>query len=254
MAALARNEGRDMNEGTKKNVKNLISLVISTLALTACAEEARAVPVFENIPVIVAPGDQWYPAIWGNYIVWKGAVNQAYDIQQRKIVEMPGLNIDGNPAIWDNKVVWHGGDGYYDLDLKQMVYPEGLSAIGKRPAMHSNKIVWGDSTGYYDLSLQQMINPPGFSISYGPDIFQDIIVWSNVDGYFDIGLQQMVYPAGLHIGSSPAIYDNEVVWYYLMGSYYDIDLEQYVSLEGALGAICAPDIFEDTIVDIYHIA
>jgi beta propeller repeat protein len=247
MYALVRNEGSKMNGRIKKNVKNLISLVISTLALAAGIKDTIAQPIFENIPVIVAPGNQGNAAIWGNYIVWGGAVNQAYDIQQRKIVEMPGLNIDGQPAIWENKVVWEGGTGYYDLYLKQMVYPAGLS-VGKRPSMHNNKIVWGYSTGYYDLSLQQMINPPGLSISYGPDIFEDKIVWSNADGYFDIGLQQMVYPAGLHIGSSPAIYDNKIVYSYLFYSYYDLDLQQYVSIEGAFGLLYMPDIFEDTIV------
>ncbi|MBW8040066.1 MAG: PEP-CTERM sorting domain-containing protein [Planctomycetes bacterium] len=247
MTALVRNEGSKMMGETNKILKKLVCAGIVTLALASCAEQARAEPVFENIPVIVAPGDQREPAIWGNYIVWEGAVNQAYDIGQRRIVDMPGLNINGDPAVWNNKVVWEGGNGYYDLDLKQMVYPAGLS-VGKGPAMHNNKIVWGYSTGYYDLSLQQMINPPGLSISYGPDIFQDKIVWSNLDGYFDIGLQQIVSPADLHIGSGPAIYDNKVVWYYLMGSYYDIDLQQYVSLEGALGAFSAPDIFEDTVV------
>lgn len=230
----------------KANIPAVL-FVVYTLALAGGAKETKAQLTFENIPVIVAPGDQRKPAIWGNYIVWEGSVNQAYDIQQRKIVEMPGLIIDGDPAIWENKVVWEGGSGYYDLDLKQMVYPDGLS-VGKRPAMHNNKIVWGYSTGYYDLSLQQMINPAGLSISYGPDIFEDKIVWSNADGYFDIGLQQMVYPAGLHIGSSPAIYDNKIVYSYLCYSYYDLDLQRYVTIEGAFGEIYMPDIFEDTIV------
>jgi beta propeller repeat protein len=247
MGANNNREVKKMSKEAKKNLKKIICAGLSILFIASRTKDAGAEFMFESIPVIVAPGDQSEPAIWGNYIVWEGAVNQAYGIQQRKIVEMPGLIIDGDPAIWDNKVIWEGGNAYYDLDLKQMVSLDGLS-IGKRPAIHSNKIVWSDSTGYYDLSLQQMINPPGLSIGYGPDIFEDKIVWSNADGYFDIGLQQMVYPSDLHIGSSPTIYDNKVVWYYLMGSYYEIDLNQYVSFEGFGGAICAPDIFEDTIV------
>lgn len=246
MAVLVRNEGSRMNGGTKNKVKKLVCAGIITLVFAVGAREVRAELIFENIPVIVAPGDQREHAIWGNYIVWEGAVNQAYDIARRQIVQMPGLNIDGDPAIWENKVVWAGGDGYYDLDLRQMVYPAGLS-VGSWPAMHNNKIVWGGSTGYYDLSLGQMINPPGFSITYGPDIFQDKIVWPESDGYFDTGLQQMVYPKNLHVGVGPSIFDNKIVWTYLMGSYYDIDLQQYVSLEGA-HTYYAPDIFEDTVV------
>ena len=231
--------------GNKKSLKKLLYVGMFALAVAGGVREVRAELIFENIPVIVAPGDQITPVIWGNYIVWRGAQNEAYDIDQRQIVQMPGLNIDGEPAIWENKVVWAGGDGYYDLNLRQMVYPASLS-VGSWPAMHNNKIVWGGSTGYYDLSLGQMINPPGFSINYGPDIFQDKIVWSDVDGYFDIGLQQMVYPDGLHIGRHPAIYDNKITWNHLVGMYYDIETQQYFGGGTMVGIY--PDIFEDSFV------
>ena len=118
------------------------------------------------------------------------------------------------------------------------------------PAVHNNKIVWSESTGYYDLNLEQMIYPPGLSVGYRPDIFGDKIVWSQSIGYYDIDLEQMVYPEALFVGWSPAIYDSKIAWQYLPAGtgYYDVDSHQYVSLEGAAGVFCYPDIFQESIV------
>jgi len=238
-----------MNGRTKKSLKRLVCAGIVGLVVLAGTRETRAESIFENIPVIIAPGHQGPAAIWGNYIVWKGAENEAYDIGQGQIVQMPGLNIDGVPAIWENKVVYEGANGYYDLDLQKMVYPEGLS-VGNMPAIHDNKIVWRDSTGYYKLDLGQMLYPAGLSIGHAPDIWGDKIVWSDSTGYYDIDLERMVYPEGLYVGRKPSIYENKIAWQYLPAAtgYYDIDLQQYVSLEGATEVFCSPDIFEDRIV------
>ena len=234
-----------MNGRTKKSLKRLVCAGIVGLVVLAGTRETRAESIFENIPVIIAPGHQGPAAIWGNYIVWKGAENEAYDIGQGQIVQMPGLNIDGVPAIWENKVVWSDSNGYYDIDLQQMVYPEGLS-VGEWPAIHNNKIVWSDSTGYYDLSLGEMIYPTDLFIGDDPDIFGDKIVWDeSTDYYYDIGLQQRVYPEGLFIYGHPAIYGNKIVSTRSSG-YYDIDLEQYIFVGVPLGE--EPDIFGDSIV------
>jgi len=113
MTALVRNEGSKMTGRIKKNMKKLFWAGIVGLALLACAaRESKATPMFENIPVTTAPGGQRLRTVSGNYIVWKYAVNEAYDIARRQIVHMPGLNIDGEPAIWGNKVVYEGANGY----------------------------------------------------------------------------------------------------------------------------------------------
>ncbi len=239
-----------MTGGTKNKVKKLLCTGIIILAIAGCATEARAELIFENIPVITEPEPQMQPDVWGNYIVWFSEGNKVYDISQRKLVEMPGLymvnSIYGNyPAIYDNKIAWDRSTGYYDMDLQQMVYPEGLS-IGRRPDIDNNKIVWSDATGYYDINLQQMVYPKGLSIGGQPDIFGDKIVWSRSTGYYDIDLEQMVYPEGLSIGSEPEIHNNKIVWSHSTG-YYDIDLQQMVHPEG-LFIRSAPDIFEDNIV------
>ena len=236
-------EGVEQMGGIRKQgVGRLICAGVVVLA--SAAGRARAQSLFENIPVVTEPGDQSFPAIWGNYVVWKGAEDEAYNIDEGKIVEMPGLNIDGIPAIWADKVVWSDGNGYYDIGLRQMVYADGLS-VGEWPAMHDNKIVWSGSTGYYDLNLQQMIYAAGLSIGYAPDIFEDKIVWSESRGYYDIGLEQMVYPEGLSVDFRPAIYGTKIVWNHLAGGCYDIGTQRY--LGGATIGV-SPDIFEDRIV------
>lgn len=242
-----------MSSNLKKNLNKLVYAGLVLLVLAVPAKDAKGGTAFENIPVTTAEGNQTSPAIWGNYIVWKGAQNEDFDIEQRKIVEMTGLIIDGVPAIWDNKVVWSGSNGYYDIDLQQMVYPAGLS-VGDQPAIHDNKIVWSESTGYYDLSLQEMVYPPGLSIGQYPDIFEDKIVWSQSTGYYDISLEAMVYPPELSTMYRPAIYGDKIIWMYnTEGVHYDISLSESV-YPGPV-TIRPPDIFEDKIVhtvqDVY---
>jgi len=113
----------------------------------------------------------------------------------------------------NNRVVWEGSTGYYDVDLQQMFYPEGLD-IGWEPAIYNNKIVWHDSTGYYDIDLQQMFYPEGLDIGWDPAIYKNKIVWSGASGYYDIDLQQMVYPEGLSIPLDPDIFEDNIVWWY----------------------------------------
>jgi beta propeller repeat protein len=186
-----------------------------------------------EISVKVAPGDQTSPAIWDNYIIWNGAVNETYDVNQMKIVEMPDMNITGSPAIWENKVVWADSNGYYDLSKKKMYYPHGLS-IGNEPYIYANKIVWDDSNGYYDINLEQLIELPGLSIGKDPAIFDNMIVWSYSEGFYDITQQQMIYPEGLSIGFRPDIYDGNIVWF-TSNSYYDTELNQHVPTDALLG-------------------
>ena len=234
----------EMHRRKKKGRRKALCEVVMAVVALLGATQLKAETAFENIPVVVRPGHQGLPAIWGNYIVWKYAENEAYDISQGKIVEMPGLIITGVPDIWANKVVWSDANGYYDMDLQQMVYPEGLS-IGGAPAIHANKIVWRNSTGYYDLESGEMVYPPGLSVGKDPDIFEDIIVWSNANGYYDIGLQGMVYPPGLYMNLSPSIYGDKVISAFGPGGYYDLSLGRFVRFGWVIDG--EPDMFEDRI-------
>jgi beta propeller repeat protein len=233
-----------MNTGERKGIGRLVCAVVTALLMLAGASELNGETAFENIPVVVRAGHQGLPAIWGNYIVWKGAENEAYDVAEGKVVEMPGLIITGVPDVWANKVVWSDANGYYDIELQQMVHPEGLS-IGESPAIHADKIVWSDSTGYYDLQLAEMVCPPGLSIVNRPDIFEDKIVWDRSTGYYDIGLQEMVYPPGLRMNLSPSIYGDKIISAFGPGGYYDLSLGRFVRFGCVIDG--PPDMFEDSI-------
>lgn len=231
-----------VNTREKERMKRVVCAVV--MAVLVGATQLRAETAFENIPVVVRPGHQGLPAIWGNYIVWKYAENEAYDIAQGKIVEMPGLVITGVPDIWANKVVWSDANGYYDMDLQQMIYPEGLS-VGEWPALHANKIVWSDSTGYYDLELGEMVCPASLSIGDRPDIFEDKIVWSDARGYYDIGLHGMVYPPDFYMNLAPTMYGDRIISAWGPGGYYDLSLGRFVRFGWVIDG--HPDMFEDSI-------
>ena len=202
-----------------------------------------------EIPVKVASGDQTSPAIWGSYIVWKGAVNEAYDVNQMKIVVMPDVNITGVPAIYENNVIWSDANGYYDLGQKKMFYPQGLS-IGSEPSIFDDKIIWEDSNGYYDISLEQFVELPGLHIGKEPAIFGNIIVWSYSVGFYDIAQEKMVYPEGLSIGFKPSINDGKIVWFNSNG-YYDINTNLHLPVDAFLG--WQPTIFNTYLVGANYV-
>ena len=234
---------------TKKNLRKLAYAGLVVAVLAGGGEgEAKAEPIFENIPVCTEPGDQMCPAIWGDYIVWQGAVNEAYKISERKIVDMPGLVIPElytKQCMWNNHVVWDNSVGYYDLNLKQMVHPPGLS-IGYAPAIHNNKLVWSGTTGYYDLDSQQMINLPGLSIGDYPAIFGDRIAWKDSGGYYDITSEKMIFPPGLSVGIAPSIWEDKIAWWN-SGGYYDLSQEKMISSTD-LKYMRDPIIYDENIV------
>ncbi len=168
------------------------------------------------------------PAIWGNYVVWKGAVNEVYAIDQNAKVPMPGLKIDGVPAIWENVVVWEGSSKYYDLNTQTLKWlgTYGDGGVGMNPAISNGKIVWDNSFTYCDIE-QGMVYAKDLIVGESPDIDGDRIVWSGSKGYYDIQKQKMIQPRGLNVGLDPAINGQRITWSYLKGGYYDLELETY---------------------------
>jgi len=194
----------------------------------------------DGISIVTGSKEVSYPAIWGNHVVWKGAVNEVYAIDQNALQPMPGLQIDGVPAIWENIVVWEGSEQYYDLDA-QTLQPLNTMTVGANPAISNRKIVWDNSVGYCDIDLNTMVYPDELQVGNSPDIDSDRIVWSGSQGYYDIQKSQMVQPRGLDVGLDPAIHGQRITWSYLKGGYYDLAQETY----GHAGIMTGkhPDIF-----------
>lgn len=181
------------------------------------------------------------PAIWGNYVVWKGAENEVYAIDQNAKVPMPALKIDGVPAIWENIVVWEGSSKYYDLITQTLNWLDTNHSVGTNPAISNGKVVWDHSIGYCDIDLG-MVYAKDLIVGESPDIDGDRIVWSGSKGYYDIKKQRIVRPRGLDVGQDPAIHGQRITWSYLKGGYYDLELETYGHARIVTGH--HPDIFE----------
>lgn len=187
-----------------------------------------------------------YPAIWGNYVVWKGAANEVYAIDQNALVPMPGLEIDGVPAIWENMVVWEGSKYWYDLETQTLKPMYVQLPVGANPAISNRKIVWDNSIGYFDIDLDTMVYAKDLIVGDSPDIDDDRIVWSGSEGYYDIQQQRTVQPRGLDVGLDPAIQGQRITWSYLKGGYYDLELEAFGHARIITGR--RPDIFGDQIL------
>jgi len=199
-----------------------------------------------KISVVTGSQEVSYPAIWGNYVVWKGAENEVYAIDQDALVPMPGLEIDGVPAIWENIVVWEGSRHYYDLETQTLEKMYVNLPVGENPAISNRKIVWDNSIGYFDIDLDTMVNTKDLIVGDSPDIDGDRIVWSGSEGYYDIQKQRMIQPRGLDVGLDPAIHGQKITWSYLKGGYYDLDLETYGHARIITGR--HPDIFGNQIL------
>jgi len=245
-----------VNEGPKKRCMRMIMCVIVLSAVNMLS----ASPVVQGdgdagdqeplesparISIVTGSEEVSYPAIWGNYVVWKGAVNEVYAIDQNGLVPMPGLKINGVPAIWENIVVWEGSEQYYDLDA-QTLQPLNTMTVGANPAISCGKIVWDNSLGFYGLGLGTMVYPYGLQIGDSPDIDEDRIVWSKSQGYYDIGKRRMMQPRGLEVGLDPAIHGQRITWSYLNGGYYDLELETYGHAKVVTGRHL--DLFDDQVI------
>ena len=216
------------------------------IILVLCVSVSSLAIAADPVTIVTGSEQVSYPAIWGNYVVWKGAVNEVYAIDQDVLLPMPGLEIDGVPAIWENIVVWEGSKYYYDLETQTLRRMYGFMNLGTNPAVSNRKIVWDNSIGYYDLDLGNMVYAKDLIVGDSPDIDGDRIVWSGSRGYYDIQKQRMVQPRGLDVGLDPAIHGQRITWSYLKGGYYDLDLETYGHARIITGQ--HPDIFGDQIL------
>jgi len=239
-----------VNEDSKRRcIQMVLCISFLSLANTLSANEIvqgdgdDQEPFLSPVKISVVTGSEKvsYPAIWGNYVVWKGAVNEVYAIDQNAKVPMPGLKIDGVPAIWENIVVWEGSEHYYDLETQAREPMYVILPVGSNPAISNRKIVWENSLGYFDIDLDSMVYTKDFIVGDSPDIDGDRVVWSGSKGYYDIEKQKMIQPWGLDVGLDPAIHGQKITWSYLKGGYYDLDLETYGHARIITGQ--HPDIF-----------
>ncbi|MEM3662717.1 MAG: clostripain-related cysteine peptidase [Sulfolobales archaeon] len=192
-----------------------------------------------GIPICTAPGDQWWPAIYGDKIVWEDYRSDwcgdiyMYDLTQQKeipICTAPGYQ--GYPAIYGDKIVWHDwrnddGDIYmYDLTQQREIPICTAPGVQWSPAIYGDKIVWEDARNrewdiyMYDLTQQKEIpicTAPGDQLH--PSIYGDKIVWHDWrNGGADIYMYDLTQQKEIPICTAPgdqavpAIYGDKIVW------------------------------------------
>ena len=190
------------------------------------------------------PFSQWYPAIYGDIVVWEDHRNSSsfvdyrdiygYDLvtkEEFQITEDPSFQ--EKPAIYGNTVVWEDyRNGNYDIYGYDLVTKEEFqitedTSNQKLPAIYEETIVWADNrNGNYDIYGYDLSAGKEFPIIVNstdqifPAIYDDIVVWMdsandqryNIYGY-DLSTEEEFQIAPESSDQWwPAIYDDIVVW------------------------------------------
>jgi len=122
-----------------------------------------------EVPICTAPNDQWFPAIYGDKIVWEDFRNGNADIymydlstgKERAICTDP--NDQEYPAIYGDKIVWEDWHNW-KLDIYMYDFSTGKERAictdpndQEYPAIYGDKIVWIDNrNGNFDIYMYQL--------------------------------------------------------------------------------------------------
>jgi beta propeller repeat protein len=227
-----------------------------------------------TFPVCTATGDQEYPAVSGNTVVWEDfrssdlADIYGCDLSTKTEFFMgkgiagddnsSGVGIDyGPPAIDGNTVVWTSGTSAdpniegYDLSTKTEFPICTAPGIQEWPAVSGNVVVWQDfRNGYadiygYDLSTKTEFQVPS-SYASPPEISGDTAVWqgyTSLDGPCQLFAYDMstatetIISSDVGFEGQPVFSGSTVLWWnaaYTEQLGYDLSTHTYFTLGGGI--------------------
>jgi len=223
-----------------------IALVLFLIACTASTVTAENVsPVITETQITTNTSDQYYPAIYGDRIVWQddrnGRFNSdiyMYDLSTKKETQITTSGSAEDPAIYGDRIVWQddrSGYGEYDIYMYDLstsaetrITSNGTAGYGS-PEIYGDKIVWQDSCNgkydiyMYDLSTQKETQITTSGSAFGPDIYGDKIVWEDSRGsnseshvvniyMYDLSTKREIRISNSNSAGMCAIYGDRVVW------------------------------------------
>jgi TolB protein len=150
-----------LNYGGEKmtTLKVIASFVMFTLIVCTSILKA-AEPI--SFPICIWAGEQSYPAVSGNYVVWQDKRSGGYDIYRNNPADMNDFNVfpvclqtddQKFPAISGSTVVWQDArNGTANTDIFRYTLPAGpenavctYTAKQEFPAISGGNIVWKDA-------------------------------------------------------------------------------------------------------------
>lgn len=207
----------------------------------------RQPSIVKEVAICTGTGNQEYPAIYDNLVVWQDTRNGNIDIYGKGLTSQVFAicTATGNqtvPAIDGDIVVWqdtrNGLTDIYGFDLlsgQEFVVYTGAGDQAA-PSIYGNVVVWQDNrSGNWDIYGKDLTGGQEFGVctatgtQSNPAVYGDIIVWQDSrNGNYDI------YGKNLNSGeefavctlageqSFPAIYEQTVVWQDYRNANYDI--------------------------------
>nr|WP_276573348.1 PKD domain-containing protein [Methanosarcina sp. DH1] len=174
--------------------------------------------------MITNNGCSYYPAIYGNKIVWEDYRNEfsdiyMYDLSTQKETRITTYESDQyDPEIYGDRIVWMDSrngnwDIYmYDLSTEKETQITTNPSDSYYPTIYGDKITWNDGNGnwdiyVYDLATGQECHTTEKSDQYDPEIYGDRIVWTdmrngNADVYMGT-LNSAAFSASPTTGKAP---------------------------------------------------
>lgn len=262
----------------KQQHRSVVALMAFAVPLVLLIWAAAASHAATPIPICTAAGDQQFPAIYGDVIVWedyRDYASSSTDIYAYVLstdAEIPICTApteQWSPSIWGDVIVWQDSrnavkgqihyDIYsYDLNLgaESPVYQNAREKW--LPRIYESTVVWEEKISTYEwdiFSIQLGGDTPqticsAYGVQQDACIFGNTVVWHDLrnDWDFDVFAYDMLLEQEMPVASwefdqwCPDIWGSRIVWEdYRNGDGTTGDIFMYDLSTGIEIAVCADE-------------